>query len=135
VKILGIDHVAIATDDIDRDAPFWKYILGINHSGREDVPQEGVTTDIYDTGRGKIELLADFGENSPIKEYLEKRGKGIHHVSLQVDNINVATAELKEKGIRLISDEPKVGAEGYEIIFIHPESTGGVLVELAEKPE
>ena len=70
-----------------------------------------------------------------LKDTLKKGGKGIHHVSLQVDNINAATAELKEKGIRLISDEPKVGAEGYEIIFIHPESTGGVLVELAEKPE
>jgi methylmalonyl-CoA epimerase len=135
VRILGIEHVAIATDEIDKDAPFWRYILGINRSVMEDVPHEGVTTDIYDTGRGKIELLAELGEVSSIKGFLEKQGKGIHHICLQVDDIVAATAELKVNGIRLINDEPKVGAEGYRIIFIHPESAGGVLVELAERPE
>ncbi len=134
MKILGIEHVAIATDYVDSDAPFWRHVLNISHSSTEDVPAEGVTTDIYDTGRGKIELLTELGDSSPISRFLEKRGKGIHHLCLEVDDIDAATDELKEKGVRLIGDGPTVGAEGYRVIFVHPESAGGVLVELAERP-
>ncbi len=134
MKIVGIEHVAIATEDLDVDASFWRHVLNISHRVTEDVPSEGVTTDIYDIGRGKIELLSELGDDSPISQFLEKRGKGIHHICLEVEDITAATAELKEKGIRLIGDEPTIGAEGYHIIFIHPESAGGVLVELAEKP-
>ncbi|MEE2876626.1 MAG: methylmalonyl-CoA epimerase [Candidatus Neomarinimicrobiota bacterium] len=133
MKILGIEHVAIATDDLDGDAPFWKHVLNISHSSTEDVLSESVTTDIYNTGRGKIELLSEVGDDTHISRFLEKRGKGIHHICLEVDDIDNAIDELKEKGIRLIKDEPTVGAEGYRIIFIHPESAGGVLVELAER--
>lgn len=134
MKILGIEHVAIATNDLDGDAPFWRHVLNISHSSSEEVPSEGVTTDIYDTGRGKIELLAQLGDSSPIGRFLEKRGKGIHHICLEVDDIDSAAGELREKGIHLIGDEPTVGAEGYRVIFVHPESAGGVLVELAERP-
>jgi len=134
MKILGIEHIAIAVNDLETDAPFWKHALNISHSGKEVVEDQGVTTDIYDTGRGKVELLEAVGTDTPVGKFLQKRGSGIHHVCLEVDNIIVAIKELKENNIRVLSDTPTVGAEGYKVVFIHPKSTGGVLVELAEKP-
>jgi methylmalonyl-CoA/ethylmalonyl-CoA epimerase len=97
------------------------------------VAQEGVTTDIYDTGRGKVELLKSTVSGSVIEKFLESRGEGIHHVCFEVDSVNKAIIELKELNIDVISDRPTVGAEGYNVVFIHPKSTGGVLVELAQK--
>jgi methylmalonyl-CoA/ethylmalonyl-CoA epimerase len=108
-------------------------VLKISHKGTETVAQEGVTTDIYDTGSGKVELLKSTVSGSVIEKFLEKRGEGIHHVCFEVDDINKAIIELKELNIDVISDRPTVGAEGYKVIFIHPKSTGGVLVELAQK--
>ena len=133
MKILGIEHIGIAVKDLDTNAPFWKHVLKISHKGTETVAQEGVTTDIYDTGRGKVELLKSTVSGSVIEKFLENRGEGIHHVCFEVDNINTAIIELKELNIDVISDRPTVGAEGYKVVFIHPKSTGGVLVELAQK--
>ena len=133
MKILGIEHIGIAVKDLDTNAPFWKHVLKISHKGTETVAQEGVTTDIYDTGRGKVELLQSTVSGSVIEKFLENRGEGIHHVCFEVDNINKAIIELKELNIGVISDRPTVGAEGYKVVFIHPKSTGGVLVELAQK--
>ena len=134
MKILGIEHIGIAVNSIDKDAPFWKHILKISHSGTEVVEDQGVTTDIYDTGKGKIELLESMGGDTPIGKFLENRGPGIHHVCFEVEDVTKAIKELKELNIQIISDEPIIGAEGYKVVFIHPKSTGGVLVELAEKP-
>ena len=133
MKILGIEHIGIAVKDLDTNAPFWKHVLKISHKGTETVAQEGVTTDIYDTGRGKVELLKSTVSGSVIEKFLENRGEGIHHVCFEVDNINKAILELKELNIDIISERPTVGAEGYKVVFIHPKSTGGVLVELAQK--
>ena len=133
MKILGIEHIGIAVKDLDTNAPFWKHVLKISHKGTETVAQEGVTTDIYDTGRGKVELLKSTVSGSVIEKFLENRGEGIHHVCFEIDNINKAILELKELNIGVISDRPTVGAEGYKVVFIHPKSTGGVLVELAQK--
>lgn len=133
MKILGIEHLAIAVENIDDSAPFWSHILKIPHRKTEVVESEGVTTDIYDTGRGKVELLESLGEDSPINNFLKKRGPGIHHVCFEVEDINSAIKELKENNISVLSEEAKRGAEGYKIVFIHPKSTGGILVELAEK--
>ena len=133
MKILGIEHIGIAVKDLDTNAPFWKHVLKISHKGTETVAQEGVTTDIYDTGRGKVELLKSTVSGSVIEKFLEKRGEGIHHVCFEVDNITKAIIELKELNVDVISDRPTVGAEGYKVVFIHPKSTGGVLVELAQK--
>ena len=133
MKILGIEHIGIAVKDLDTNEPFWKHVLKISHKGTETVAQEGVTTDIYDTGRGKVELLKSTVSGSVIEKFLENRGEGIHHVCFEVDNINKAILELKELNIDVISDCPTVGAEGYKVVFIHPKSTGGVLVELAQK--
>ena len=133
MKILGIEHIGIAVKDLDTNAPFWKHVLKISHKGTETVAQEGVTTDIYDTGSGKVELLKSTVSGSVIEKFLENRGEGIHHVCFEVDNINKAIIELKELNIDVTSDRPTVGAEGYKVVFIHPKSTGGVLVELAQK--
>jgi methylmalonyl-CoA epimerase len=133
MKILGIEHIGIAVNSIDKDAPFWKHILNIPHRGTEVVEGQGVTTDIYDTGRGKVELLEATGPDTPIGKFLEKRGAGMHHVCFEVDNITTAIKELKQDNIQVLSNVPTMGAEGYKVVFIHPKSTGGVLVELAEK--
>ena len=133
MKILGIEHIGIAVKDLDTNAPFWKHVLKISHKGTETVAQEGVTTDIYDTGSGKVELLESMVSGSVIEKFLENRGEGIHHVCFEVDDINKAIIELNELNIDVISDRPTVGAEGYKVVFIHPKSTGGVLVELAQK--
>ena len=133
MKILSIEHLGIAVDSIDKAAPFWKHILKISHSSTENVIDQGVVTDIYDTGQGKVELLEALGEDSPIAKFLDKRGPGIHHLCLEVIDINSAIKELKENNINVLSDEPTIGAEGYKVVFIHPKSTGGILVELAEK--
>lgn len=135
MKILGIEHIGIAVKNLDKDAPFWKHILGIEHSGTESVKDQGVTTDIYNTGRGKIELLEALGDHSPVGKFLEKRGPGVHHICLEVENILEAITELKENAIDLINEEPSVGAEGFLVVFLHPKSTGGVLVELSQKPK
>ena len=134
MKILGIEHLGIAVEDLAQDSPFWKHVLNMDHVSTEVVADQGVTTDIYDTGKGKVELLEAANPDSPIVKFLEKRGTGIHHVCFEVDNVTIAIKELKENNISIIGDDYSIGAEGYKVVFIHPRSTGGVLVELAEKP-
>ena len=134
MKIIGIEHLGIAVEDLGKESPFWKHVLNMDHVSTEVVADQGVTTDIYDTGKGKVELLEAENPDSPIAKFLEKRGPGIHHVCLEVDNLNIAIKELKESNISIIGDDYSIGAEGYKVVFIHPRSTGGVLVELAEKP-
>lgn len=134
MKILGIEHIGIAVDNLEKDAPFWKLLLNNNDPISEDVKEQNVITEIFNIERGKIELLEATSLDSPIAKFIEKRGKGIHHICLQVDNIQQAIEELTEAGVELIDKIPRVSAEGLLISFIHPRSTGGVLVELAEKP-
>ena len=133
MKILGIEHIGIAVEDTENRSPFWEHVLGINRTTTEIVEHEGVKTDIYNTGKGKVELLKSISDDSTIEKFLNKKGEGIHHVCFEVDNIEQAINELKEKNISIVSEKPSIGAEGYKIVFIHPKSTGGVLVELAEK--
>ncbi|MDP6397214.1 MAG: methylmalonyl-CoA epimerase [Candidatus Marinimicrobia bacterium] len=133
MKILGIEHIGIAVESLDKSAPFWREVLKISHRTTETVESEGVVTDIFDTGSGKVELLSALSEDSPVGKFLAKRGPGIHHICLQVDDIRSAIVELKAAGVELVKDEPSVGAEGYLVVFVHPRSAGGVLVELAER--
>ena len=133
MKVIGVEHIGIAINDLEKDAPFWSKVLGIEQTKTEDVDDQGVITDIYDTGRGKIELLLSKYPDSPIGKFLKKRGPGIHHICLQVEDIEESIKALKKHGIETIGDKSSIGAEGFKVIFIHPRSTGGVLVELAEK--
>ncbi len=133
MKILGIEHIGVAVKDLDTAAPFWK-LLFQSPFHDETVKEEGVKTRIYDTGRGKVELLESLHPDSPITRFLTKRGPGIHHVCFEVNDISSAIKELKASNIEVIYSEPHRGTEGYQVVFIHPRSTGGVLVELAQKP-
>ncbi|MBT3180675.1 MAG: methylmalonyl-CoA epimerase [Candidatus Marinimicrobia bacterium] len=134
MKILGIEHIGIAVNDLANDSPFWNHILNIKHHSTETVESQGVTTDIYDTQKGKVELLESLKPDSPISKFIDKKGSGIHHVCFEVDDITNAIKELKENNIQVLTDKYLIGAEGFKVVFIHPKSTGGVLVELAEKP-
>ena len=133
MKIIGIEHIGIAVKNIREASPFWNHVLKIGHSTTEDVDEQGVMTDIYDTGQGKVELLQAKYPDSPVAKFIDRRGPGIHHICLQVEDINEAIQELKSEGIQLIGNGASIGAEGYRVVFIHPGSAGGVLVELAEK--
>ena len=133
MKVIGIDHIGIAVQSIDKGSPFWENILGIKSSGREEVLEEGVETGIYNTGSGKIELLESVKSDSAIQKFLNNKGEGIHHICLKVEDIYSSISELKEKGISVIYPTPKKGAEGFLVTFIHPKDSGGVLVELAQE--
>ena len=135
MKIIGIEHIGIATESIDKISPFWKKVLKLKHMHRETIEKMGVVTDIYDTGRGKVELLEQTGQESSIAKFLKKKGPGIHHICLEVENIEEAISELKQADIQLINDVPLKGTEENRVVFIHPKSTGGVLVELVQKPK
>ena len=133
-KILGIEHVAIAVSSLKEPSKVFGDILGIDNTSTEEVVDQKVVTDIFDTGRGKVELLEATSEDSPISNFLEKRGNGVHHIAFLVDNLEIALKDLAESGIELIDKSPRIGAEGMFIAFLHPKSTGGVLVELCQKP-
>tara|TARA_B000000609_G_scaffold145032_1_gene126116 strand:- start:402 stop:812 length:411 start_codon:yes stop_codon:yes gene_type:complete len=133
-KILGIEHVAIAVSSLKEPSKVFGDILGIDNTSTEEVVDQKVVTDIFDTGRGKVELLEATSEDSPISNFLEKRGNGVHHIAFLVDDLEIALKDLAESGIDLIDRSPRIGAEGMLIAFLHPKSTGGVLVELCQKP-
>ena len=133
-KILGIEHVAIAVSSLKEPSNVFGDILGIDNTSTEEVVDQKVVTDIFDTGRGKVELLEATSEDSPISNFLEKRGNGVHHIAFLVDNLEIALKDLAESGIDLIDKSPRIGAEGMLIAFLHPKSTCGVLVELCQKP-
>ena len=133
-KILGIEHVAIAVSSLKEPSKVFGDILGIDNTSTEEVVDQKVVTDIFDTGRGKVELLEATSDDSPISNFLEKRGNGVHHIAFLVDNLEIALKDLAESGIDLIDKSPRIGAEGMLIAFLHPKSTCGVLVELCQKP-
>ena len=133
-KILGIEHVAIAVEDLTDSRDVFGKLLGIHHTSTEEVHNQKVITDIFDTGLGKVELLKATSDDSPIAKFLDKRGEGIHHIAFKVDNLTLALEELLEEGVQLIDTEPRIGAEGMLIAFLHPKSTNGVLVELCQQP-
>ena len=133
-KILSIEHVAIAVKNLKEPSNFFGQILGVNNTSRETIEDQGVITDIFDPGKGKIELLESISQNSPITRFLSSRGEGVHHIAFLVDDLKLALSELSESGVDLIDTAPRVGAEGMLIAFLHPKSTSGVLVELCQKP-
>jgi len=133
MKILGIEHIGIAVKNIKNGNYFWKIIFNNIDAKIEKVESQGVLTEIYDTKRGKIELLEGLNEASPISKFINKNGPGIHHISFEVEKIEDAIIELKKQNIKLTTEKYSIGAEGYKVVFIHPKSTGGILVELVER--
>jgi methylmalonyl-CoA epimerase len=128
-----IDHVGIAVKNIDEAMPFWEGALGVKCSGRETVEEQKVTTAFLPIRESEIELLEATSPDSPIAGFIEKRGEGIHHLAIRVGNLEAALASLKERGVRLIDEQPRKGAGGAKIAFIHPKAAGGILLELCER--
>ena len=131
--IKKVDHIGIAVKSLEQALPFYTEVLKLPFLGIEEVESEKVRVAFLKAGESKIELLEPMSQESPIAGFIEKRGEGIHHVALGVDSIQDRINELKEKGIRMIQDKPKIGAGNAQVAFIHPKSTGSVLVELCEK--
>ena len=132
-EIIGIEHVGIAVKDLNSISETFGDLLGLDLRRREKIEDQQVITDIYHAGKDKLEFLKATSPDSPIAKFLEKRAEGVHHIALIVDNIHSALDYLNKNDIQLIDKSPRIGAEGLKIAFIHPKSTGGVLVELCEK--
>ena len=132
---MKIDHLGIATKGIDEALKFWQDALGLEKTHTEIVEEQKVRVAMLPIGETRIELLEPTSEDSPISKFLEKRGGGIHHIAVEVDNIEAALAKLKSDGMRLIDETPRIGAEGCLIAFVHPASSNGVLLELVQKSE
>jgi len=133
--ITQIDHIGIAVSDLDKAKKFYEDVLGIKVTATEEVEEQQVITAFLPLGESKIELLVSTTPDGPIARFIEKRGEGIQHIALRVDNINAAIKHLKEAGVRLIDEKPRRGAGGAKIAFIHPRAAGGVLLELCERSE
>ena len=132
-KILGIEHVGIAVEDLNSISEIFGELLGLDLHRREKVDDQQVITDIYHAGKDKLEFLKATSPYSPIAKFLGKRPEGMHHIALIVDDIQSALNYLNENDVQLIDSSSRIGAEGLQVAFIHPKSTGGVLVELCEK--
>jgi methylmalonyl-CoA/ethylmalonyl-CoA epimerase len=135
MKVLKIDHLGIAVHSIEEAKKFFQDTLGLKFQGSETVAEQKVTTAFFPVGDSEVELLESTAPDGPIAKYLEKRGEGIQHIAFRVENIEEALAELKEKGIRLIDEKPRLGAGGAKIAFLHPKSTHGVLIEISERDD
>ena len=132
-KILSIEHVGVAVDNMEGIASIFSDVLGLKYSGSEEVKDQQVFTDIYQVDNSKLEFLKATSKDSPIARFIDKKGSGMQHIALLVDHLQPALDYLQEQGIHLIDDKPRIGAEGLSIAFLHPKSTGGILVELCEK--
>jgi methylmalonyl-CoA/ethylmalonyl-CoA epimerase len=130
---MKIDHLGIATKSIAESLKFWQDSLGLENVHTEVVAEQKVRVAMLPIGESRIELIEPTSDDSPIAKFLEKRGGGIHHIAVEVENIVESLAKLKENGAKLIDETPRIGAEGCLIAFVHPQSTNGVLLELTQK--
>lgn len=129
---MKIDHIGVATEGIEAATTFYRDALGLAVEEIEEVAEQKVRVAMLPIGESRIELLEPTAEDSPISKFLAKRGPGIHHIAVQVDDIRAALEGLKQKGARLIDEQPRTGAGGCLVAFVHPSSAGGVLIELVQ---
>jgi methylmalonyl-CoA/ethylmalonyl-CoA epimerase len=132
--IRRLDHIAIAVPDLQDAIRRFSEDIGLPLAGTEDVPDQQTTTAFLPAGETRIELIFPMDGAGPVQTYLDKRGPGLHHLCFETDDIDADVARLRAKGYRFTSDAPQAGAHGTRVIFIHPKSCGGVLIELAEHP-
>ena len=130
--VKSIHHVAVVVSDMEKSLAFWRDALGMELRAMQDVPTENSRVAFLPAGGSQIELVLPTREDSGIARYLAKRGPGMHHVCVEVHDIDEMLKRLKAHGTRLINDEPQVGSDGQRYAFVHPEASGGVLVELYE---
>ena len=133
MKVKQIDHIGIAVNSIDHAGRFYRDILGLEIEGTEKVADQKVKVAFLPITDSELELLESTDPEGPVSKYINTRGEGIQHIAFRVENIDEALEELKSKGIRLIDEEPRSGAGGARIAFIHPKESGGVLIELCER--
>ena len=129
---MKIDHIGIATKQLEDGLAVWRDALGLQFEGTQEVAEQGVRIAMLQVGDTHIELLEALNPDSPVGKFLAKRGPGIHHIVVEVPDIKAAIAELKDKGARLIDETPRVGAGGCLVAFVHPSTTNGVLLELVQ---
>ena len=128
-----VDHVGIAVKSIEGALKFWEGTLGIMCTGVEEVAEQKVKTAFLPIKDTEIELLEPTADDSPVAKFIEKKGEGIHHLAIRVDDLDKALEKLKAQGVRLIDEKPRKGAGGARIAFLHPAATGGILLELSER--
>ena len=133
--MIKINHVAVVVPDLDEALAFWVEAMGLPLERVEDVPAEAVRVAFLPAGESEIELLEPSDGDSGVARYLAKRGPGIHHLCLEVDDIQAALARLREMEVELINESPRTGSDGQQYAFVHPRSTGGVLLELYQLTE
>jgi len=133
--VVKIDHIAIAVQNLEEALRVYKDVLGLELKGEEEVPEQGVRVAFLPVGDTRLELLEPLSPESPVAKFLEKRGEGIHHICLEVEDLEKTLAELASKGIKLIDEKPRLGAHGRKMAFVHPKSLHGVLLELYQKEE
>jgi len=132
---VGVDHVGVAVRSLDEAVSIYRDVLGFTLGGVHVLTERKVRVAFFSSGgETRIELLEPLGSDSPVAKFLESRGEGVQHVALRVKDIEAVLAELKRKGVMLIDEKPRIGAEGAKMAFVHPKSTKGVLLELCEKP-
>ncbi|WP_419868748.1 methylmalonyl-CoA epimerase [Chryseobacterium sp. CT-SW4] len=130
---MKLEHIGIAVKSLGFSDDLFEKLLGKSSYKKESVEREGVVTSFYAAGESKIELLEASKEESPISKFIDKKGEGIHHLAFGVENITEEIERLKKEGFQFISEEPKEGADNKLVVFLHPKSTNGVLVELCQE--
>lgn len=128
-----IDHIGIAVADLDAQIVLYRDLLGMTYEGMEEVASQQVRVAFFRAGDSLVELLQSTTPDGPIARFLEKRGEGMHHIAYEVADIRAAMQEARERGLQLLSEEPRVGAHDNLVCFLHPKSTGSVLTELVQK--
>ncbi len=128
-----IDHIGIAVKDLEEALNFYENYLNISAAGTEEVEEQKVRVAFLPVGESKLELLEGTTEDSPVNKFIDKKGPGVQHIALRVEDINNSLEDLKAQGVRLIDEQPRYGAGGAKIAFVHPKSTGGTLIELCER--
>ena len=134
MNLSHIEHIGIAVKSLEESIPYWEKIFGLSCYAVEEVPDQKVKTAFFKVGQTKIELLESTDPEGPIGKFIEKKGEGVHHIAFAVNGIQEALSETSAKGIQLIDQNPRNGAEGLKIAFLHPKFTHGVLTELCEAP-
>ena len=131
--VTKIDHIGIAVKNLEETLKFYEDVLGIKCISQEVVEEQKVKVAFLPIGDTEVELLESTSEDGPIARFIEKKGEGIQHIAFKVDNIEEAIKELEEKGVRMIDEQPRYGAGGARIAFLHPKSTSGVLIEISQR--
>lgn len=129
-----IEHIGIAVKDLKKAIQYYENVLELSCYAIEEVEEQKVKTAFFQVGQTKLELLEATAEDSPVAKFIAKRGEGVHHIAFAVKSLAERLKEVEEKGITLIDNQPRKGAEGMDIAFLHPKSTFGVLTEFCEKP-